>query len=219
MGLSEEQIQRYSRHILLPGVGGVGQERLLASSVLLAFSAAEENAALVALTYLSAAGVGRIGWSPLDEAGGGDGQGGESPLSSFLGISLEDGLRSLNPDSRLVSYRPGEGVGEDFDALVWLGDESTGDYEALKSTGKFVIRGASRDEAGEILEGPGVFGKPGVTSTGGDSPSMATQGALGAWLAARVLRYLVDGMDTVGSTSQARFDLSHGFIEARANLS
>ena len=32
-------------------------------------------------------------------------------------------------------------------------------------------------------------------------------------------RYLVDGMDTVGSTSQARFDLSHGFIEARANLS
>ncbi len=216
MVLSEEQIQRYSRHILLPGVGGVGQERLLASSVLLAFSAAEENAALVALTYLAAAGVGRIGWCPLDEA---DEFKEKSPLTTFLGDSLEDGLRSLNPDSRLVSYRPGEEVGEDFDALVWLGDESTGDFEALKSMGKFVIRGASRDEAGEILEGPGVFGKPGVTSAGGDSPSMAAQGALGAWMAARVLRYLVDGMDTVGSTSQARFDLSHGFIEARANLS
>ncbi len=216
MGLSEEQIQRYSRHILLPGVGGAGQERLLASSVLLAFSAAEENAALVALTYLSAAGVGRIGWCPLDEA---DEFKEKSPLTTFLGDSLEDGLRSLNPDSRLVSYRPGEEVGEDFDALVWLGDESTGDYEALKSTGKFVIRGASRDEAGEIFEGPGVFGKPGVSPHDGESSTVAAQGALGAWLAARVLRYLVDGMDTVGSTSQARFDLSHGFIEARANLS
>ena len=96
-----------------PGVGGVGQERLLASSVLLAFSAAEENAALVALTYLSAAGVGRIGWCPLDEA---DEFKEKSPLTTFLGDSLEDGLRSLNPDSSLVPYRPGEGVGEDFDA-------------------------------------------------------------------------------------------------------
>ena len=104
MGLSEEQIQRYSRHILLPGVGGVGQERLLASSVLLAFSAAEENAALVALTYLSAAGVGRIGWCPLDEA---DEFKEKSPLTTFLGDSLEDGLRSLNPDSRLVSLSSG----------------------------------------------------------------------------------------------------------------
>ncbi len=216
MGLSEEQIQRYSRHILLPGVGGVGQERLLASSVLLAFSAAEENAALVALTYLSAAGVGRIGWCPLDEA---DEFKEKSPLTDFLGSSLEDGLRSLNPDSSLVPYRPGEGAGEDFDALLRLGDEAGADFEKFDVAARFTLRGVSAGEAGEILEGPGVFGKPGVTSAGGDSPSMATQGALGAWLAARVLRYLVDGMDTVGSTSQARFDLSHGFIEARANLS
>ena len=216
MGLSEEQIQRYSRHVLLPGVGGVGQERLLASSVLIAFSAAEENAALVALTYLSAAGVGRIGWCPLDEA---DEFKEKSPLTDFLGSSLEDGLRSLNPDSRLVSYRPGEGAGEDFDALVWLGDEAGADFEAFESMGKFVIRGASRDEAGEILEGPGASIKPGAASRERESSTVAAQGALGAWMAARVLRYLVDGMDTVGSTSQARFDLSHGFIEARANLS
>ncbi|MBI4413584.1 MAG: MoaD/ThiS family protein, partial [candidate division NC10 bacterium] len=32
---SEEQIRRYSRHILLPEVGGKGQRRLLNSSVLL----------------------------------------------------------------------------------------------------------------------------------------------------------------------------------------
>ncbi len=216
MGLSEEQIQRYSRHILLPGVGGIGQERLLASSVLLAFSAAEENAALVALTYLSAAGVGRIGWCPLDEA---DRFKEKSPLTAFLGNSLEDGLRSLNPDSSLVPYRPGEGAGEDFDALLRLGDEAGADFEKFDVAARFTLRGVSAGEAGEILEGPGVFGKPGAALDGEGASTIATQGALGAWLAARVLRYLVDGMDTVGSTSQARFDLSHGFIEARANLS
>ena len=131
MGLSEEQIQRYSRHILLPGVGGVGQERLLASSVLIAFSQSEKSTALVALTYLSAAGVGRIGWCPLDEA---DRFKEKSPLTDFLGSSLEDGLRSLNPDSRLVPYRPGEGAGEVYDVLIRLGDEvHARDFEKFDS--------------------------------------------------------------------------------------
>ncbi len=34
MALNNEQIVRYSRHILLKGVGGVGQEKLLSSKVL-----------------------------------------------------------------------------------------------------------------------------------------------------------------------------------------
>ena len=216
MGLSEEQIQRYSRHILLPGVGGVGQERLLASSVLIVFSEDEESAALMALAYLAAAGVGRIGWCPLHES---DGLKQESPLCAFYGGSLGNGLKRLNPDSRLVSIRPGEGAEEVFDALVWLGDVSPGDFKAFKSMGKFVIRGASRGDAGEILEGPGSSGKSDVAPSGEGASTVATQGALGAWLAARTLRHLVNETDTVGSTTQARFDFSHGLIEAHANLS
>ena len=216
MGLSEEQIQRYSRHILLPGVGGVGQERLLASSVLIAFSEDEENAALMALAWLAAAGVGRIGWCPL---GGSDGIKPESPLSAFYGGSLGNGLKRLNPDSTLVSIRPGEGAGEVFDILVWLDDESAGDFKVLESRAKFFIRGVSRGETGEISEGPGVLEKPGMAPQGGRASTVAAQGALGAWLAARVLRRLVDETDTVGSTAQARFDFSHGLLEARANLS
>ena len=216
MGLSEEQIQRYSRHILLPGVGGAGQERLLASSVLIAFSAEEESAALITLVYLAAGGVGRVGWCPLDGAGGREE---ESPLSSFLGACVGDGVCSLNPDCTLVSCRPGEDGGEVFDALILLGDESTRDFEAFESTGKFAIRGASRGEAGEILEGPGVFGKPGAALDGEGASTIAARGALGAWLAARVLRRLVDEVDTVGSTAQARFDLSRGFMEASASIS
>ena len=35
MEMTEEQILRYSRHILLPEVGGAGQSKLLSSSVLI----------------------------------------------------------------------------------------------------------------------------------------------------------------------------------------
>ena len=217
MGLSEEQIQRYSRHILLPGVGGVGQERLLASSVLIAYAEDEESAALTALVYLAAAGVGRIGWCPLDES---DGISRKSPLSAFLGGSLGGGLKRLNPDSKLVPVRPGEGAGEVFDALIWLGDEGAPVVdERFEASAKIALRGVSRGESGEIHEGSGVFGKPGVTSSPGGASTVATQGALGAWLVARVLRHLLDEVDTVGSTTQARFDFSHGLMEARANLS
>ncbi len=216
MGLSEEQIQRYSRHILLPEVGGAGQERLLASSVLIAYSEDEESAALTALVYLAAAGVGRIGWCPLDES---DGIKPKSPLSAFFGGSLGSGLKRLNPDSRLVSVRPGEGAGEVFDVLIRLGGEGAPVDERFEASAKVTLRGVSRGESGEILEGPGGFGKPDVTPSPGGASTVAAQGALGAWLAARALRHLVDEMDTVGSTAQARFDFSHGLMEARANFS
>jgi hypothetical protein len=57
--LSPEQIRRYARHILLPDIGGVGQKRLLESAVAIAVHPGE-GAAIAALAYLAAAGVGRI---------------------------------------------------------------------------------------------------------------------------------------------------------------
>ena len=54
MPLSEDQIQRYARHILLPEVGGVGQEKLLAAEVRVS---GEPALVELAGAYLSAAGV------------------------------------------------------------------------------------------------------------------------------------------------------------------
>src|ERR1700690_3534441 len=57
MALSDAQIDRFSRQIILPQIGGIGQERLLQSSVAVAGDG--ELAAITAL-YLVSAGVGRI---------------------------------------------------------------------------------------------------------------------------------------------------------------
>lgn len=56
--LSEAEVDRYSRHILLKEVGGAGQRKLLASS---AFVVGAGGLGSAALLYLAAAGVGRLG--------------------------------------------------------------------------------------------------------------------------------------------------------------
>jgi molybdopterin-synthase adenylyltransferase len=57
-GLSDAQLERYARHVILEEVGEAGQERLLASSVLVLGAGGLGSPLLL---YLAAAGVGRIG--------------------------------------------------------------------------------------------------------------------------------------------------------------
>ena len=57
MALRDDQIRRYSRHLLLPELGGLAQARLAAGAVAIARLDAGGQAAAL---YLAAAGVGRI---------------------------------------------------------------------------------------------------------------------------------------------------------------
>lgn len=56
--LSDEQIERYSRQIILPQVGGKGQEKLLRARI---FVSASGPLQVSALHYLAAAGIGTLG--------------------------------------------------------------------------------------------------------------------------------------------------------------
>ena len=58
MALTDEQVERYARHLILKGVGVKGQKRLLASSVLIIGAGGLGSPAAL---YLAAAGVGHIG--------------------------------------------------------------------------------------------------------------------------------------------------------------
>ena len=55
---TDKQLERYARHIILPEMGGKGQEKLLTSSVLVVGAGGLGSPMLM---YLGAAGIGRIG--------------------------------------------------------------------------------------------------------------------------------------------------------------
>jgi len=63
---SEDQIERYSRYIILQQVGGEGQKKLLKSSALVIGAGGLGSPALL---YLAAAGVGRLGVVDFHRAG------------------------------------------------------------------------------------------------------------------------------------------------------
>lgn len=105
MGLTEEQIERYSRHIILQQVGGVGQEKLLSSKVLIV--GAGGLGAPVGL-YLAAAGVGTIGIIDGDKVDLTNLQRQVIHYTNDVGVekvvSAENKMRAINPDVNVKTY-------------------------------------------------------------------------------------------------------------------
>lgn len=60
---TKDELDRYARHIVLPGVGGAGQARLKQSSVMVVGAGGLGSPVLM---YLAAAGVGRLGIVEMD---------------------------------------------------------------------------------------------------------------------------------------------------------
>ena len=106
MDFSERQIERYSRHILLPEVGGVGQEKLLQSRVLVV-GAGGLGAPL--LLYLGAAGVGTLGVVDHDTLDLSNLQRQVIHRTDSIGSpkaeSAAAAIAALNPDVRVVPHR------------------------------------------------------------------------------------------------------------------
>jgi adenylyltransferase/sulfurtransferase len=102
---TEEQIERYSRQIILPEVGGIGQAKLLAARVLVV--GAGGLGSPVAL-YLAAAGVGSIGIVDSDCVDISNLQRQILHATPDLGrqkcFSAKEALESINPDVLVTPY-------------------------------------------------------------------------------------------------------------------
>lgn len=100
--LSEQQIERYSRNIILKDVGGKGQEKLLASKVLII--GAGGLGSPVAL-YLAAAGVGTLGIVDFDKVDLSNLQRQIIHFTADVGkekiISAKEKIALLNPDVKV----------------------------------------------------------------------------------------------------------------------
>jgi molybdopterin/thiamine biosynthesis adenylyltransferase len=106
MKLTEQQVQRYARHIVLSEVGGKGQQRLLESRVLCVGAGGLGSPALL---YLAAAGVGTLGIVDSDDV--------ELPnlqrqiihstpsLNMAKTESAKNAIHALNPDVNVRSYK------------------------------------------------------------------------------------------------------------------
>lgn len=103
---SEEQIERYSRHILLQEVGVEGQKKLLESRVLMVGAGGLGSPALL---YLAAAGVGKIGIVDDDVVDMSNLQRQIIHFTTDVGkdkvLSAQEAIGALNPDCEVTTYR------------------------------------------------------------------------------------------------------------------
>lgn len=104
--LTPSQLERYSRHILLPEVGEKGQERLLKSRVLLLGAGGLGSPAAL---YLAAAGVGTIGVIDADVVDASNLQRQVLHGSQTVGEpKVESGRKrmvDLNPDIKVIPFQ------------------------------------------------------------------------------------------------------------------
>ena len=109
---TEDEIQRYSRHILLREVGGVGQAKLREASVLVVGAGGLGSPLLL---YLAAAGVGRIGIVDHDRVELSNLQRQIAHSSERIGegkaASAAAAAAALNPEVRIEPYP--ERIGRD----------------------------------------------------------------------------------------------------------
>ena len=105
MNLTNEQISRYSRHLILPEVGVVGQEKLREAKVLCIGSGGLGSPIIL---YLAAAGVGKLGIVDFDHVELSNLQRqiihGEDWVGKSKNESAKSSVKALNSDIKITTY-------------------------------------------------------------------------------------------------------------------
>ena len=106
MAFTNEQLERYSRHIILKEVGAKGQKKLLNSSVLIIGAGGLGSPAAL---YLAAAGVGTIGIADADEVDLSNLQRQVIHATKDIGkakvLSAKESMEAINPDVTVKTYQ------------------------------------------------------------------------------------------------------------------
>ncbi len=123
--LTDAQRDRYSRHIMLPEVGELGQEKLLKSKILLLGAG---GLGAPSGLYLAAAGVGTLGFVDADIVDASNLQRQIIHATSRIGMpkveSAAMAIRDLNPDTKVIGIQERvtsanvERIFEPFDLIV-----------------------------------------------------------------------------------------------------
>ena len=105
MALTDQQLERYSRHITLKEIGVKGQKKLLAAKVLIIGAG---GLGAPAAMYLAAAGVGTIGIADCDSVELSNLQRQIIHTTDDIGKpkvqSAAETIKSLNPDVEVITY-------------------------------------------------------------------------------------------------------------------
>ena len=151
MSFSEDEVRRYARHIILPGIGADGQRKLAEAKVLVIGAGGLGSPAAM---YLAAAGVGTLGLVDFDRV----------DLSNLHRQLLHDTadvgrpkvdsaterLNELNPNVDVVGYRELLSSANAFEVI--------GPYDVVvDGTDNFPVRYLVND-ATQLLDKPLVYG-------------------------------------------------------------
>lgn len=106
MSLSDEQLKKYSRQLVLKEVGVSGQEKLLSAKVLVLGAGGLGS---LVLFYLAAGGVGTIGIVDFDVVEISNLQRqiiyGYGDVGKYKVLSAEEKINKLNPDVKVIAYK------------------------------------------------------------------------------------------------------------------
>jgi adenylyltransferase/sulfurtransferase len=106
MALTNEQIERYSRQIILPNVGGKGQDKIMKAKVLVVGTG---GLGAPCSFYLAAAGVGRIGLVDSDKVELNNLQRQIAHTTDSVGVSKTESAKArfhaLNPEVEIITHQ------------------------------------------------------------------------------------------------------------------
>jgi len=232
---TDDQLERYSRHILLPEVGGLGQEKLLEASVLVV-GAGGLGAPL--LQYLAAAGVGRLGVIDGDTVDLSNLQRQVIHRSQDVGVPKVESagrmVRDLNPDITLDLYQERLTAAKAMDMVAQYNVTADGTdnfptryllNDACHFAGKTLVSGALLRFEGQLSVFKSHLGEPhpcyrclcpeapapGTVPTCSEAGVFgAVAGAVGTQQAVEVLKELLG----IGESLSGRFMMYDGLYTA-----